>query len=59
PDLRRRLRLPIGLLVAALLWFGFFPQTFVRVLSPTIRGYFPDTTSHPAGSGTPAENASP
>ncbi|MBA2622300.1 MAG: NADH-quinone oxidoreductase subunit M [Chthoniobacterales bacterium] len=59
PDLRRHLRLPIGLLVAALLWFGFFPQTFVRVLSPTIRGYFPDTTSHPAGSGTPAENASP
>ena len=39
-DLRARLRLPIGMLIAALLWIGFFPQTFVRVLTPTVRTYF-------------------
>ena len=40
PDLRRSLRLPIALLVAALLWLGFFPQSFVRILSPSVRNYF-------------------
>ena len=39
-DLRTRLRLPIGMLVAALLLVGFFPQTFIRVLAPTFRTYF-------------------
>jgi NADH-quinone oxidoreductase subunit M len=33
-DLRSSLRLPIALLVAALLWVGFFPQSFVRMLAP-------------------------
>jgi hypothetical protein len=28
---------PVTLLVAALLWFGFFPQFFVRGLAPTFR----------------------
>ncbi len=36
-DIRQTLRLPIALLVAALLWIGFFPQTFVRILTPTFR----------------------
>ncbi|MGZ5021472.1 MAG: complex I subunit 4 family protein [Chthoniobacterales bacterium] len=40
PDLRTYFRLPIGLLVAALLCVGFFPQTFVRILTPTFTTYF-------------------
>ena len=39
-DIRLPLRLPISILVAALLWIGFFPQTFVRLLSPAFRTYF-------------------
>lgn len=39
-DLRRTLRVPVTLLVAALLWFGFFPQTFVRMLAPAFQIYF-------------------
>src|SRR4029453_19404581 len=40
PDLRATLRLPISLLVAALLWIGFFPDSFVRVITPPFRSYF-------------------
>jgi NADH-quinone oxidoreductase subunit M len=40
PDIGNRLRVPIVMLVAALLWIGFFPQTFVRVLTPTFQTYF-------------------
>jgi NADH-quinone oxidoreductase subunit M len=39
-DLRRSLRVPVTLLVGALLWFGFFPQTFVRIIAPAFRTYF-------------------
>jgi NADH-quinone oxidoreductase subunit M len=39
-DLRRSLRVPIGILVAMSLWFGFFPQSFVRIVSPTFKSYF-------------------
>jgi NADH:ubiquinone oxidoreductase subunit 4 (subunit M) len=39
-DLRRSLHVPIGLLVAVTLWFGFFPQSFVRIVTPTFRSYF-------------------
>ena len=39
-DLRRGLRVPIGILVATSLWLGFFPQTFVRIVSPTFKNYF-------------------
>jgi len=39
-DLRPSLRLPIGLLVALSLWFGFFPQSFVRIVSPVFQSYF-------------------
>jgi NADH-quinone oxidoreductase subunit M len=39
-DLRRSLRVPIGILVALSLWFGFFPQSFVRIVSPTFKSYF-------------------
>ena len=39
-DLRRTLRVPIGILLALSLWFGFFPQSFVRLVSPTFKSYF-------------------
>jgi NADH-quinone oxidoreductase subunit M len=39
-DLRQSLRVPIGLLVAMTLWFGFFPQSFVRLVTPTFKSYF-------------------
>ena len=39
PDLRPTLRLPISLLVVALLWVGFFPQSFVRVITPPFQTY--------------------
>jgi NADH-quinone oxidoreductase subunit M len=39
-DLRAGLRVPVALLIAALLWFGFYPQSFVRLLSPALRPYF-------------------
>ena len=39
-DLRRSLQIPIGMLVALSLWFGFFPQSFVRIVSPTFKSYF-------------------
>ncbi len=38
-DLRFGLRFPIAILVAALLWFGFFPQSFVRMVTPAFRTY--------------------
>ncbi|HZE13119.1 MAG TPA: NADH-quinone oxidoreductase subunit M [Chthoniobacterales bacterium] len=39
-DLRRGLRIPIGLLVAITLWVGFFPEGFVRLVTPTFKTYF-------------------
>ena len=36
-DLGRTLRVPVALLVAALLWFGFFPQQLVRLLIPGLQ----------------------
>jgi NADH-quinone oxidoreductase subunit M len=39
-DLPRSLRLPLGLLVAMTMWFGFFPQSFVKMVSPTFKTYF-------------------
>jgi NADH:ubiquinone oxidoreductase subunit 4 (subunit M) len=39
-DLSRSLRIPIALLVAITIWFGFFPQTFVRMVTPTFKSYF-------------------
>jgi NADH-quinone oxidoreductase subunit M len=42
-DLRIDLRVPVALLAGTLVWFGFFPQPFVRIVSPAFRPYF--TTS--------------
>jgi len=39
PDLRPGLRVPVTLLVAALLCCGFFPQSFVRIVTPAFRTY--------------------
>jgi NADH-quinone oxidoreductase subunit M len=38
-DLGPALRVPVTLLVAALLCYGFFPQSFVRMVTPTLRAY--------------------
>ena len=36
-DLRKSLRIPLVLLIGGLTWFGFFPQTLVRVVSPVLQ----------------------
>ena len=38
-DLRPVLRVPVVLLVGALLCYGFFPQSFVRIVTPAFRTY--------------------
>ena len=38
-DLRPGLRVPVTLLVGALLCYGFFPQSFVRMIAPAFRTY--------------------
>jgi NADH-quinone oxidoreductase subunit M len=38
-DLRPILRAPVALLVGALLCYGFFPQSFVRIITPVFRSY--------------------
>jgi NADH-quinone oxidoreductase subunit M len=42
-DLGVGLRIPIALLIAGLIWFGFFPQTLVQMIEPTFRTYFTAT----------------
>jgi NADH:ubiquinone oxidoreductase subunit 5 (subunit L)/multisubunit Na+/H+ antiporter MnhA subunit len=46
PDLRPALRVPITLLVAALLCFGFFPKIFVRNVAPTFGPHRSMNRSH-------------
>ena len=36
-DLKQSLRVPLVLLIGALIYFGFFPQTLVRIVSPTLQ----------------------
>jgi len=38
-DLRPGLRVPVALLVGALLCYGFFPQSFVRMVAPVFHTY--------------------
>jgi NADH-quinone oxidoreductase subunit M len=42
-DLGADLRIPVALLIAGLIWFGFFPQVLVRMVTPTFRTYFTAT----------------
>jgi len=42
-DLGAGLRVSVALLVAGLIWFGFFPQTLMRMVTPTFRTYFTAT----------------
>ncbi|MFL6567631.1 MAG: NuoM family protein [Chthoniobacterales bacterium] len=37
PSLWQTPRLPVALLIAVSVWIGFFPQTFVRLISPALR----------------------
>jgi NADH:ubiquinone oxidoreductase subunit 5 (subunit L)/multisubunit Na+/H+ antiporter MnhA subunit len=46
PDLSPALRVPVTLLVAALLCFGFLPQFFVRNVAPTFGTLLSANTSH-------------
>ena len=39
-DLGRGLRVPIAILIVALISIGFFPQTVVNIITPAIRTYF-------------------
>ncbi len=39
-DLGRGFRIPVTMLIAVSLWLGFFPQTFIRIVSPTFQSYF-------------------
>ena len=39
-DLRPILRVPVALLVGALLSYGFFPQSFIQLVTPTFKSYF-------------------
>src|SRR5437667_3297156 len=45
-DLRPTLRVPVTLLVGALLCYGFFPQSFVRVVAPVFRTALTADTNH-------------
>jgi NADH-quinone oxidoreductase subunit M len=45
-DLPSSLRLPIAVLVGALLCYGFFPQSFVRTVTPVFRSYLSINKSH-------------
>jgi NADH-quinone oxidoreductase subunit M len=42
-DLGAVARIPVALLAAGLLWFGFFPQTAVQMVVPAFRTYFTTT----------------
>jgi NADH-quinone oxidoreductase subunit M len=42
-DLDPALRIPVALLIAGLIWFGFFPQTLVQMVTPAFRIYFTAT----------------
>jgi len=44
-DLRPALRVPVVLLVGALLFCGFFPQSFVRMVAPMFRSYLTADTN--------------
>jgi NADH-quinone oxidoreductase subunit M len=46
PDLSPALRVPVTLLVAALLCCGFFPQFFVGMITPAFRAHLSANTSH-------------
>src|SRR5437867_4970507 len=45
-DLRASLRVPVTLLVGGLLCYGFFPQSFVRMVAPVFQTYSLANSSH-------------
>ena len=45
-DLRSGLRVPVTLLVGALIYYGFFPQSFVRIVTPAFRTYLTANKSY-------------
>src|SRR5947207_3810517 len=45
-DLRPALRVPVALVVGGLLCYGFFPQSLVRMVTPTFQTYLSASTNH-------------
>jgi NADH-quinone oxidoreductase subunit M len=45
-DLRFSLRVPIAVLIGALLCYGFFPQSLVRMVTPTFQTYLSANRNH-------------
>src|SRR5947207_2870480 len=45
-DLRPALRVPVALVVGGLLCYGFFPQSLVRMVTPTFKTYLSASTNH-------------
>jgi NADH-quinone oxidoreductase subunit M len=45
-DLRPALRVPVALVIGGLLCYGFFPQSLVRILTPTFQAYLSANRSH-------------
>jgi NADH-quinone oxidoreductase subunit M len=45
-DLRPALRVPVALVVGGLLCYGFFPQSLVRMVTPTFQTYLSANRSH-------------
>jgi NADH-quinone oxidoreductase subunit M len=45
-DLRPALRVPVVLVIGGLLCYGFFPQSLVRMVTPTFQTYLPANRRH-------------
>jgi len=45
-DLRRALRVPVTLLVGGLIYYGFFPQSLVRIVTPVLRIHLAAKRNH-------------
>ena len=56
-ELRPTLRVPVTLLVGALICCGFFPQALVRMVAPTFRTYLTTNTRHLTDKQTCSDDA--
>ncbi len=57
-DLRFSLRVPIAVLIGALLCYGFFPQSLVRMVTPTFQTYLSANRRHAQSCSHGAERGS-
>src|SRR5213075_1562883 len=56
-ELRTTLRVPVTLLVGALICCGFVPQALVRMVAPTFRTYLTTNTRHRTDKQTSSDDA--